>query len=382
MFDRDAAIEAWRARLAKTGRFFEADLDELEEHVRDHLDALAEVGLEGQAAFDIALESIGEDALLAGEFEKVNRALVWRGPLSWIATGVLAMLVGAPLLRTSVGALMRICERLGWGHRYHLTAAVAWPFVLGTTLGSFVLLLRWAERNDEPLAWARSAPRRVALLVLSSAFVIAALAGPQLLSNVGLWDDVNTLSRTWFDEARSLQVVGWGTPCALTAYLLGTRVAASRVTLGNASWLALGCLIAFAGNEILLVARYASFASAVAAGAGFKGMSTLTWLSTLVTPFVALACAFLWIHRRSPLPDELVRGRGFALAIVGACAAPIVGPLLWSPLAARAFESFGDGVALEGFRAEAQARVIATSMLIVLVGGWILRARHDARRAR
>ena len=77
MFDRETAIAAWRQRLVRTGNFFESDLDELEEHVRDHLDALEEVGLAGEAAFRIALESLGEAAALGDEFAKVNR-LAWR----------------------------------------------------------------------------------------------------------------------------------------------------------------------------------------------------------------------------------------------------------------------------------------------------------------
>src|SRR5262249_12260559 len=152
--------------------------------------------------------------------------------------------------------------------------------------------------------------------------------------------------------------------------------------LGNASWLALGCVLAFAGNEVVMFTRSASFAGAGAAGAGFSGVSALTWIVTLATPFVAVATAVRWLHRRSPLPDELVGGGGFVLALVAACVVPILGPLLWRPLAVRGVESCATGVILEGYRTMTQARVISTSMFVVLVGGWILRVRGAERSAR
>ena len=78
MFDSSKSIGDWRSQLASTGAMFEADLDELESHLRDEIEALEEVGFTAAEAFRIATEKLGETRILADEFAKVNPLLVWR----------------------------------------------------------------------------------------------------------------------------------------------------------------------------------------------------------------------------------------------------------------------------------------------------------------
>jgi hypothetical protein len=372
MFDREAAITAWRERLAAAGGFFESDLDELCDHLRDHLDALEEVGIEGEEAWKTALESIGEAAALAGEYAKVNRSLAWRTPLSFIATGALSVVVAAPVFRTMSSGLLHAGAAMGLP--VGVLRAIVWTFVLGAPSLFFGVLLRDREAS---FAWMQSAPRRVIVLASIAAIAIAGIAGPSLLVLAGVWHDSKALDAVSFTEWRAMQVVGSGAPCAIVAYVLGTRMAGERTS--NTSWLALGCLVPFAGSEIALLARYASFAGAGAVHAGFDGIRTMAWIVTIAVPLALVFAARTWVVRRAPLPDEMLHGRGFPAALLAMCGVSIIGPLTWGPLIGRAFGSLAVGAGIEAFRAEAQARVVVTAMLVVAIGGWIMSARSAAR---
>ena len=71
-FHLDKAIAAWRERLRRNRAFLTDDLDELEAHLRDHIDRLVEVGLSEQDAFKAAQQRLGPDVQLASEYRKVR----------------------------------------------------------------------------------------------------------------------------------------------------------------------------------------------------------------------------------------------------------------------------------------------------------------------
>ena len=88
MFDLDAAVRGWRAGFARERSFTNADLDELEDHLRAayevelHLDP----GLAPAAAFEQARSVLGEPRALRGEFAKVEgRAWRWLLRAGWAA---------------------------------------------------------------------------------------------------------------------------------------------------------------------------------------------------------------------------------------------------------------------------------------------------------
>ena len=85
MFDPEAAIAAWRRQMGKVPS--EA-LDELEEHLRDAMEAQERAGLSREEAFQIAVEALGQAMPLKEEFAKVNLEGAWRQALS--------CLIGAP----------------------------------------------------------------------------------------------------------------------------------------------------------------------------------------------------------------------------------------------------------------------------------------------
>ena len=72
MFDLEKAIAFWRSGLKHRPPFSAEDLDELERHLRDHVEALVRDGRPAQAAFAEALEAMGDYATAEEEYRKVR----------------------------------------------------------------------------------------------------------------------------------------------------------------------------------------------------------------------------------------------------------------------------------------------------------------------
>ena len=90
MFDLNEAITAWRHELSARSVSGRSDLDELEAHLCDQMDALQSRGLSGQEAFWVAAHRLGSAAALAPEYAKVNPLRPWLSRLCWVAGGILA----------------------------------------------------------------------------------------------------------------------------------------------------------------------------------------------------------------------------------------------------------------------------------------------------
>ena len=71
-FDLDRAITTWRATVKRNRAFLADDLDELEAHLRDTVDALQADGLDTETAWREALKRTGNQMELAPEFDKVR----------------------------------------------------------------------------------------------------------------------------------------------------------------------------------------------------------------------------------------------------------------------------------------------------------------------
>ena len=71
-FHLDKAVAAWRERLQRARDFLADDLDELEAHLRDHIEKLVGEGLSERDAFRTARQRLGSDVQLASEYRKVR----------------------------------------------------------------------------------------------------------------------------------------------------------------------------------------------------------------------------------------------------------------------------------------------------------------------
>lgn len=83
-FDTDAAIAAWLRPLDNDPAFLEGDVEELETHLRDHVERLVEDGTSPEEAFRIASSRLGKIYDVKHEYEKVrwlkhkHRRNVWQ----------------------------------------------------------------------------------------------------------------------------------------------------------------------------------------------------------------------------------------------------------------------------------------------------------------
>ncbi|CDK01283.1 conserved membrane hypothetical protein [Microbacterium sp. C448] len=74
----DEGVQQWRASLARGRVIDAADLDELEEHLRDQAEDLAESGLSEDEAFLIALKRLGAADRLTAEYAREHGDRLWK----------------------------------------------------------------------------------------------------------------------------------------------------------------------------------------------------------------------------------------------------------------------------------------------------------------
>ena len=72
MFNLDQAIAEWRRQMLTAGIKTPTPLDELESHLRDDVERQRDSGSSAEAAFEIAVQRIGQGNALKDEFEKVG----------------------------------------------------------------------------------------------------------------------------------------------------------------------------------------------------------------------------------------------------------------------------------------------------------------------
>ena len=72
MFNLDQAIDEWRRQMASDAIKDSKVLDELESHLREDVEQQIHLGLSAQAAFEVAVQRIGQASELKAEFAKVG----------------------------------------------------------------------------------------------------------------------------------------------------------------------------------------------------------------------------------------------------------------------------------------------------------------------
>src|SRR5258707_11338846 len=72
MFNLDQAIKDWRRQMLAAGIKTPVPLDELESHLRDEVEEQTRSGANEQAAFEIAVQRLGQARALKVEFKKVE----------------------------------------------------------------------------------------------------------------------------------------------------------------------------------------------------------------------------------------------------------------------------------------------------------------------
>jgi hypothetical protein len=94
MSDLNSMIKAWRDGLAPG--MSAADVDELEDHLRQTLAALSTDTLSFDERFLVATHRLGAPQALVAEFAKVRRASLRRARITWIAIlGIVCLGIGS-----------------------------------------------------------------------------------------------------------------------------------------------------------------------------------------------------------------------------------------------------------------------------------------------
>lgn len=173
MLDLETAILAWRARFRASNAFTAADIDELEAHLRDAIDAHVAAGRPLDEAFRLASERLGDTVALAPEFEAKNRATAWASRAAWSLAGAL---VASPLLRAVLGApfaSLRLGAAAGASDPGALGRA-AWIGTWAAFAGALLVVaaIAWLLRRVE----ARRGSRALERGVFAVAIVFALLA--------------------------------------------------------------------------------------------------------------------------------------------------------------------------------------------------------------
>ncbi len=71
-------IEQWRTYLGRRRGIHPADVEELEDHLRDQIDTLVEAGLSPDEAFVVAVKRMGAQDAIANEFAREHSERLWK----------------------------------------------------------------------------------------------------------------------------------------------------------------------------------------------------------------------------------------------------------------------------------------------------------------
>jgi hypothetical protein len=74
----DAQIELWRGHMAKRPGVTAEEIDELEDHLRGHIESLTASGLSSDEAFLVAVKRLGSQSEIAREFARDNSQRLWK----------------------------------------------------------------------------------------------------------------------------------------------------------------------------------------------------------------------------------------------------------------------------------------------------------------
>ena len=112
MFDLNKAIAGWKERFARQRSCSRDELNELESHLREQVDALVAGGESESDAFATAVDQLGEPTLVCDEFAK-NGRLSWLDAFALSANRVLIVVAGVLSIGLAVLATWRGNALLG-----------------------------------------------------------------------------------------------------------------------------------------------------------------------------------------------------------------------------------------------------------------------------
>lgn len=319
VFDLEQAIASFRAGVSA----LPADaVDELESHLRDELDALAEVGIVGEAAFAHATLKLGAADELVDQIERAAPRAAWRAPAIALLSGVLVYLLGGAILAALDWAIVVIGYALRLGPKMAYVGigacVVLGPFF--TAAGGIALAPRLVQRVERAASWLRIAiVLAMGLFVAAShlPWVIAIRHNRELLL---VWSGWRMLGH----DAR--EIVYWSAPILISvaAVLARRRAVKGSERARFAFWALAGYLLVILGGATW---RLASSCAAYLAELAGRDMERAATMTSVLAPLLLALTLFACSSRLAP-PSRVVRspladGVGVALGLV--CVAALFG---------------------------------------------------------
>lgn len=370
-FDETAAVGRWRGALAARGTLRAEDLDELECHLLDHVDALVAKGATRADAFDLATAALGDVHALGDEFAKVNPLLAWRAALFWICAGVLMVLGLRPVQVLSGHAVISASLAL------HLPSAVGrslvWAVGLVSPLLFFAGAFAFVHRRKRVLGSSRF---RIAAIVGAAVTMLAEHLGSSWGWFFHLergWFERAALHEAWTSFASANYVLAVVAPIALAGFALRQRM---RARDSSSFWLAIGFFVGTVRCEVHEFVRLLTFAGAGVGHLDASQTHALVWTITLASPCLLAAGAYTFLRHSAPAPTGLARGRGIAASLVIATVAAIGAVFATNVVgdhASRVLE--GDAYAA-GIQAWLLSSIVTSAILPIAVGALAFRLRR------
>ncbi|WP_084038861.1 permease prefix domain 1-containing protein [Demequina sp. NBRC 110053] len=160
----DDQVALWRGHMERRGAVDGRDVDELEDHLRGHIEALTAAGLSEEEAFLVAVKRLGSQDAIAHEFAQENSRRLWKQ----------LVLGGAPSRPADAraGGLAAVAFAVAGGLLARLTVAVDASeefWLRNVSLIGFAALIAY-------LLWRRPPSRGVLAATLVCFAVVAAAA--------------------------------------------------------------------------------------------------------------------------------------------------------------------------------------------------------------
>ncbi len=133
MPDLESQIAEWRRQMLAAGIRSPVPLDELEEHLREDMEAQTCSGMDAQCAFKTAVQRIGPALELKSEFQKCPKTTSMKQNLINVLVIVSVLAIGAALIMPAVAKWHKDGTLAGANLGFFLlgTAIFAWGVVCG-----------------------------------------------------------------------------------------------------------------------------------------------------------------------------------------------------------------------------------------------------------
>lgn len=299
--DIERSISVWRSGF---DGLREEDIDELESHLRDELDALAEVGMTGPEATTHAMTKFGPASELVDEMERAAPFAAWRAPAIAMLTGFLVNVLGAAILSfvdwTVIGLGMVLQPGMTWVYLALVVVIVIAPIV--TLGGGFTLASRFVARVERMPRWTR-----IAFVLGMGLFVLAASLP------IGVLPVSGNVVQSWAAWRQFTAPARYVTSYALPLVFIVVLMLARRRDARGVVWAVLGYLAKSFGAQLwVFSATLAAWVASHVCPGDLATIERAATMASIAAPTFAVMLA--WSVRSRITPTRFARSTSATLA--------------------------------------------------------------------